>query len=354
MTRSGPLFCSILLFICPLAAATASAPKRPVPLSIETTLGTGDGQIRQFAFDGDESTFFASKQAPGPEDHFTLVLDQPVNVKLIAVTTGRDNGAERIEAGTLEVSRDGKTFRELARFAGGSARGGPAEEPIRAIRIKPGSGTGSITIRELAITADPPVPVFRYPVEFDVDTTDAPDLKEWAEKAARTCERAYPMINAELDGDGFRPPHRIALSISRRYRGVAETSRDRIVGSADYFKRHPGDVGALVHETVHVVQSYQRGESPSWLVEGVSDYVSFFRFEPGKLGRIDPETARYDRSYRVTAAFLAYLVEKYDKDMVRKLNRAMRAGRYEQGIFKEITGKTVRELDAEWRATLRR
>jgi Peptidase of plants and bacteria len=61
----------------------------------------------------------------------------------------------------------------------------------------------------------------------------------------------------------------------------------------------------------------------------------------------------YDGRYRVTAAFLAYLVEKYDKDIVRKLNRAMREGRYEEGIFQQITGKTVRELDEEWRATLR-
>ncbi len=106
-------------------------------------------------------------------------------------------------------------------------------------------------------------------------------------------------------------------------------------------------------ETVHVVQGYPGGKSPSWLVEGVSDYVRFFRFEPGKLGRIDPQTARYDGSYRVTAAFLAYLVEKYDKNIVRTLNRAMRAGRYEEGIFQESTGKTVRELDTEWRATLR-
>ncbi len=39
--------------------------------------------------------------------------------------------------------------------------------------------------------------------------------------------------------------------------------------------------------------------------------------------------------------------------MVRKLNRAMRAGRYDEGIFQQITGKTVRELDTEWQATLR-
>ena len=255
-----------------------------VVASVETTLGTANGQIRQFAFDGDESTYFASLQSTGAEDHFTLVLNPPVSVKSITVTTGRADGADKIEAGTLQVSRDGKTFGELARFTGGIARGGPTAEPIRAIRVKPGSSTGMITIRELAIASDPPVPVFRYPVEFAADTSDAPELKEWVEKAARTCERAYPMIVAELGEDGFRPPRQIALRLTQGYRGVAATARDHIFGSASYFKSHPEDVGALVHETVHVVQSYRSRKNPSWLVEGVSDYVRFSSSSRGSWG----------------------------------------------------------------------
>jgi Peptidase of plants and bacteria len=109
---------------------------------------------------------------------------------------------------------------------------------------------------------------------------------------------------------------------------------------------------AEFHETTHVAQGYRRGERPSWLVEGVCDYVRFFKWEPGKLGRINPRTAHYDRSYRVTAAFLDYLVETYDKEIVRKLNRALRDGRYEEDLFQQLTGKTVQELDEEWRATL--
>ncbi len=162
------------------------------------------------------------------------------------------------------------------------------------------------------------------------------------------------MINDELGSDGYRPPRRIWLALSATYHGVAKMSGDHIVGSADHFRGHRRDVGAIVHETVHVAQGYRRGERPSWLVEGICDYIRFFKWEPGNLGRINPETAHYNKSYRVTAAFLAYLVERYDRDIVRKLNRALREGRYEEGLFEQITGKTVQALDDEWRATLRR
>ncbi len=272
----------------------------------------------------------------------------------VAAATGRPGGGDAVRSGTLEVSADGTNFRELARFAGGTARGGPADGPVRAIRIRPGPADRPIAIRELVIDADPPVSIFRYPVEFVVDTSDAPDLKAWAEATARACEHAYAMINDELGSDGYRPPRRITLTISADYRGVSKMSGTRIVGSADHFRRRRDDDGAIVHETVHVAQGYRRGRRPSWLVEGICDYVRFFKWEPGKLGRINPATARYDKGYRLTAAFLAYLVERYDRNIVRQLNRALRNGEYDDDLFRQLTGKDLVELDEEWRGTLRR
>ena len=72
-------------------------------------------------------------------------------------------------------------------------------------------------------------------------------------------------------------------------------------------------------------------------MEGVSDYVRFFKYEPGKIGPINAQRAHYNSSYRVTAAFLAYLTEKYDPEIVLKLNKLMREGNYKEEIFKELT-----------------
>jgi hypothetical protein len=342
-----------------LAAATAAGPpenkSEPVMATIETTLATAKGQIRQFAFDGDPSTFFASEQTPGAADHFTLVFDRPVKVRAIGVLTGRPDGGEALEQGALEVSADGKTFRELVPFAEGKAQARPEDEPIVAVRIQPGAVTDyHLVIRELMVDCDPPVLLFKYPVEFVIDVADEPKMKDWAEKVANICTRAYPMINDELKSDGFKPPTVVTMVLKSSYRGVAFASGGRITGSVKYFQDHPDDVGAMVHETSHVVQHYNGRGNPGWLVEGVSDYVRFFKFEPGKIGRINAARAHYNGSYRVTAAFLAYVTEKYDKQLVPKLNKVMREGRYKKEIFKELTGKTVEELDGEWVATLKR
>jgi hypothetical protein len=56
----------------------------------------------------------------------------------------------------------------------------------------------------------------------------------------------------------------------------------------------------------HVVQQYKTRGNPSWLVEGIADYMRWFHFEPPthrpKLR--NPVTAKYTDSYQTTAGFL--------------------------------------------------
>ena len=383
----GFVFAALLMGL----AGAAPAAEPPVAATVDTTLTSTAGQVRQFAFDGDPDTYFASRQDAGGGDHFTLVFDSPVAVKSLAVTTGYPEGGDALDAGTLEVSADGAKFEQVARFAERVALGLPAGTRVRAVRLRPAADLKHpLAIREIAVESDPAVAVFKYPVEFVVNVDEAPEMRDWAEKAARVCEREYPMICEELKSDGFKPRHVITLTLRKSYRGVAETGGGHITGSVRYFREHADDFGAMVHETVHAVQDYRRGGNPGWLVEGIADYIRFYKYEPGQRlaalgagtvgvtgspsgqgpllalpallpGRLPgtprptrAERAHYDGSYRVTAAFLAFVTEKYDKGLVRMLNAVMREGKYRDEVFKELTGKTLPELDEEWRASLPR
>ncbi len=212
--------------------------------------------------------------------------------------------------------------------------------------------------------SEPPVAFFRFPVEFVVNVDEAPELREWAEKVARVCERAFPMINDELMSPGFMPKPVIPLEL-RNDRGrhlpddedtyaVATVIAGRIMASATYFQEHPEDVGALVVGTVFVVQRYRSGKNPGWLTTGIADYLRFYKFEPGSLRRIDPDREKYDSNSKAAAAFLGYLVGKYDRQLVRKLNQVMREGQYREEVFQTLTGKSLPELGEEWLASLRR
>jgi hypothetical protein len=327
----------------------------PVDAVVETSLKTGAGQIRQFAFDGQPDTFFASETNATADDHFTLVLDKPLTLKSIAVNTGRVDGTDRLDEGTLEVSADGKTFEVLAQFKEGTVNGDPAGKQVQAIRLKPAKDLEHpLAVREIAIESETPVARFQYPVEITVNVTDAPEMQEWTNNVARICERAYPMINEELKSDGFTSARTITIRMKKDYDGVAYASGNSITGSVKFFKDHPDDVGAMVHETAHVVQQYRARNNPGWLVEGVADYVRYFKFEPQKTRQLDVQRAHYNGSYHTTASFLAYVLDKYDKQAVLKINKVMRDGKYTEALFEQLTGKTLKELDEEWRASLKK
>jgi Peptidase of plants and bacteria len=337
-----------------LFATLASAADAPVVVTVESSLATAGKQIRQFAFDGDEKTYFESTANAGEMDHFTLRLDKPITINSVKLITGRPEGGDELDAGSLEVSGDGQTFESVAKFAKGSeASIGLNQRLVKAIRIKSDtSKPHPLVIREISLASTEPVATFAYPIEFSVDVSDAPEMKEWADKVARLCEQWYPRLNEELKSEGYKPATQISMALKSSYRGVAAAGGTRITGSVKFFKEHPDDLGAMIHETCHIIQRYRGGEKPGWLVEGIADQIRFFIYEPGKAGPVNPRRAHYNGSYRTTATFLDFVSRKYDKQLVLKLNQRLREGKYTADAWKELTGKTVEELDAEWLASL--
>ncbi len=326
-----------------LAADPAPGPRPVVRAVIESSLPTAKGNIRQFAFDANPDTYFESARNATQDDHLTLTFDEPIQPRTVAVALGRPGVDTEGSAYVLEYSADGTMFRSDRPAA------------VKAFRVRVTKDLPQpFAVREITINSNPKVVPFRYPIEFALDVADAPELKAWGEKVVRVCEREYPDICAFLASDGYTPPTQIRMALKTDYNGVAAAGGGRIVGSVKYFKSNPSDVGAMVHETVHCVQNYKSRGLPGWLVEGVADYVRFWRYEPGKAGRLTPERARYDGSYRTTAAFLAFVTEKYDRQAVPKLNAMLRENRYTPEAWRALTGKSVDELNQEWRQSLAR
>jgi hypothetical protein len=185
------------------------------------------------------------------------------------------------------------------------------------------------------------------------DTSDAPDLKEWAAKAEKECQKWYADFARTLGSEESRLPKAIKINYTTQYNGVAACSGDTITVSAKWIREHPDDMGCILHEMSHFQQSYPKYD-PVWLVEGISDYVRWFMYEPeSKRPKVNPAKASARDSYRTTGAFLDYLSKKYDKNIVRKLSKSLKESRYDESYFKDLTGKTLDELNTEWLASLK-
>ncbi|MFO0937892.1 MAG: basic secretory protein-like protein [Gemmataceae bacterium] len=194
----------------------------------------------------------------------------------------------------------------------------------------------------------------RFVVEVG-EVPDAAKSKAWGEEARTVCEEWFPVLCKFLATEQFTPPEVITLVIKPDLKVPGATSGSTITFSDSYITKHPDDFGMVIHELVHVVQHYPRtNRNAGWLVEGIADYIRYWKYESekpkGKLG----DKASYRDGYSTSAAFLAWMVWKYDRRTVRKLDAALRKGEYQEALFKEITGKELPELWEEYRAEMKR
>ena len=158
--------------------------------------------------------------------------------------------------------------------------------------------------------------------EIIIDTTETPDLTEWAQKELTPVVKEwYPKIVEMLPSEGYEAPTRVSITFRADMRGVAATGGTRVQCAAAWFGQQlQGEAkGAVVHELVHVVQNFGRGRrdnpsatrTPGWLVEGMADYIRWFLYEPETRGaEITSRNigrARYDASYRISGNFLNWV-----------------------------------------------
>ena len=230
-----------------------------------------------------------------------------------------------------------------------------------------------LNLSTLGQAQDQPVPATPKPItesveiedgiRFTVETTDAPDLTEWAHKELiPVVKKWYPLIIDMLPSENFIAPRTFSIHFVNSYKGVAATMGNRIECNPAWYRNElkREALGSVVHELVHVVQQFrgQRGgkRPPGWLIEGVPDYIRWYLYEPASNGaKIPPSRAasvKHDDSYRVSANFLNWVIGKYDKGLIKDLNAAMREGRYDEVMWKTRTNHTIEELATEWKTSL--
>ena len=185
-----------------------------------------------------------------------------------------------------------------------------------------------------------------------VDTSAAPDLAEWGKISATLMEQWYPIVWNLLGTDQSKPVDTIKVTFQLKQDAPAYATGGGIFVSIPWVRSHPDDFGMMIHEMTHLIQAYPNSRSnPGWLVEGVADYIRWWRYEPEAPRTKITANNKYTDAYRVTAYFLAYLTHKYDHGLVRTLDKAMKTRAYSDELFEKSTGKKLDALWAEFVAT---
>ena len=192
-----------------------------------------------------------------------------------------------------------------------------------------------------------------------VDFSEAPGMKELAERARQLGNEVYPKILTLLADDTSKLPQHFDIVFKKHtWRGnPGVTLGTRIRLNAEWLTKNPASLEmVLVHEMAHVAQHYKwyrRYKIPPHWHEGIADYTRY------KLGYTNgwrcPQCAvefpHYTSGYACAGAFLLFVDATCGSNVVRQLNAELRRGSYSDKFFTKTTGKSLDKLWAEFQQT---
>src|SRR5437773_7936733 len=189
-----------------------------------------------------------------------------------------------------------------------------------------------------------------------VDFSEAPEMKELAERTRRIGNAMYPRVLEVLGADTAKLPKQFDIIFKKQtWRGnPGVTFGRRIRLNADWVSKNPAGLDMiLIHEMAHVAQAYKWYNwfnTPSYWAEGMADYARF------KLGytngwrcpQCSVEFPHFTSGYACAGAFLLFLDATCGSNVVRQLNAELRQGRYSDRFFAKATGRNLDELWAQF------
>ncbi len=132
---------------------------------------------------------------------------------------------------------------------------------------------------------------------------------------------------------------KVVIIIDPDYKGVAATNDGIVRVNPEWMHKHPKDIDVITHEVMHIVQAYPENAGPGWITEGIADYVRY------KMGvnnassgwRLPDYNSKqnYTDAYRVTARFFVWIEKNYKRNLVKKLNTAMRDKLYNSWLLEK-------------------
>lgn len=192
----------------------------------------------------------------------------------------------------------------------------------------------------------PMAPPHKAPA-FAVDVSAAPEAAAWAAEAKLLSEAWFGHLTSLLSTVGATYPREVKLVFKPDISAPAYASGDTITINSTWIRNNPHDFGMVIHELVHIVQQYPRNpKNVGWLVEGIADYLRWWRFEPEAPRTIITKESKMTDGYGRTAYFLAWAGKRYDLSLVPKLDKALREARDPMPVFEAVTGKSADDL---WR-----
>lgn len=166
------------------------------------------------------------------------------------------------------------------------------------------------------------------------------------EKMVEVFFKVYP---EEKKLYNIKAPNQVTFLVDPNFNGLAATADSLTRFNPHWFEQNPKDFDVVTHEVMHIVQAYKLSHyQPSWVTEGIADYVrltlGLYNKEGGWSVPDYNPSQNYNNSYRITARFFYWLEKHKKQGIVKILDVAMRNNQYTDSFWENQTAETIDDL----------
>jgi len=292
--------------------------------------------------------------------------------KTLKIYTGmaiknNENG-DMLNNADLQSSRDGgKSWQTISTFHAGNAEVKTTHHTghYRILITKSSARWGAIrhlSISDRALTqktvrgtAKFGSKTYSLSVTTDLDGfpgADDPELAKSFAAMAKLYFESWPKIVKWLGADPDKTHRDIIISFVSTLTHPAHAGGRTMTMNTKHLLGQPHDIqGVFIHELSHIIQAY-KGNSPSWFTEGSADYIRY-RYYPDRRWA-NSARARMNNEqplglYWNSACFLLWMEDTYQKPITATISKAIVERKYNNALYKEMTGKTLDELVIEYK-----
>jgi len=343
-------------------------------VELSTTITSTEEKVKPHPLalmaDGDLATYFWSGNELKKGDTISVTFKDAVPVgKRVKVTTGfgvkNEEDGDHLQDGVLEASRDlGKSWSVISTFHSGRAEAKVAFA-ARHFRVRVTKAVDHwVAFREIEVSDAPLTQVtvrntatlngksIGLSVTTELEGMEAlrPRFKEMAALYFSVWPKLVTWLGVPVD----EIPRDIDIIFAKTLLHPAHAGNHTMTMDSRHLQNHPKDTeGVFVHELGHLVQHYSTYE-PSWFVEGSADYVRFRQYPDRKWAQGHRKRMTNKKPfgfYWDSASFLLWLEDTYKKPIVAPVSRAIYDKKYNDSIFKTLTGESLKDLGEKYQAS---
>lgn len=285
------------------------------------------------AITGGDSIALVWRASPSPDVQSYEVFRN--NTKLATVTPNQ---------GSVQMEREGRRYIDTA-----VTRGQTYQYQLRVV-----GANGQVSALSASVSARHPTATAPTPnLTFEYIRAPAPANKAAVEAIIRKeLGIWYPKL-----GDAIAYPN-----YSPRTNLIIETNPDIFMGRAgNRIGYNPAELnattmpdmlgGGLLHEAMHMVTDYGSQQKPTWLSEGIADWVRDDLTLERKPYIPHAGVALGEMQYASAAAYMRYISRTHRASFARDINLAVRANQYSSNYVTNLTGRSESQLLTDFKAS---